>query len=224
MATPITPIGLDPVSSLCTSKQPANVLTGIFTRLLREHFSDPNNLEFGGQNEPTRQLEQYLWSSGPDSHIQIQPVWAYNTQDIQNRPALYIKRNAFQPQRIALDNGWGVNSHQNAGKVVEVRGEFHGKTLVGSHTIFCVGREGAEAELLGQEVLNHFMMFGPLLRRDLKLMQLEVTEVGEVALLDEFVEHFVVPVVVGYGIGMTWRLKEVGPLLKTLAIDLSAAK
>jgi hypothetical protein len=223
-----TPLDMDVVSSLCSSQHPANVLTGLWTRLLREHFSNAENLQFGGQDEsnadgePLTQLQGYLWSDdNKQTKIQIQPVWEYNPQDIERRPALYVKRNAYKFERLAINDGQTVGSEKDAsGRVVRVPNARHSKMMVGSHTVFCVGQTGAETELLAQEVANHVMMFGPRLRIDFKLHRLTVAEVGELAVLDEFVEHFVVPVVVAYGIAMSWEIKEIQPYLKAIGIDV----
>ena len=222
-----TQVGMDVVSSLCSSQHPSNVLTGLWTRLLREHFASADNLQYNGADEttvegrPTLQLQRYIWD--PDNtktEIQIQPVWEYNSQDIQRRPALYIKRNEVKFERLGIDDGFTTGSQKNAqGQVERVPGEYHSKLMLGSHTVFCVGQTGAETELLAQEVTNHVMMFGPKLRAEFKLARLTLSEVGELALLDEFVEHFVVPVVIAYGIVMSWRIREIQPFLKTLAID-----
>lgn len=203
-------------------------MTGIITRSLQEHFANPENLEFNklvGVDTSARQLEELKWD--PDfekTKIQIDPVWKYNAQDIQRRPALYIKRNVTKPgDRLGIDDGFTVNSNRNAnGSVDQVRGEYHSKLLLGSHTVFAVGTTAMEAEILAQEVFNHFMMMGPLLRRDLKLTRMSVEELGEVAVLDEFVEHFVVPVVVAYAHTATWRIYQIAPWLKSLTIAVTA--
>jgi len=227
----VTEVGMDTVSSLCSSQHPSNVLTGIWTRLLREHFSSADNLQFNGVDEPTvedkptLQLQKYIWH--PDNTktmIQIQPVWEYNAQDIQRRPALYIKRNTLKFERMGLDDGWTTGSIRSAtGQVERVPGEWHSKLMLGSHTVFCVGQTGAETEMLAQEVTNHVMEFGPRLRVDLKLMRLTLSEVGELALLDEFVEHFVVPVVIAYGIAKSWRIRDIQPFFKTLSLNVRPA-
>ena len=215
--------GLDPVSSLCTSRHPSNVLTGVFVRLLREHFSSPRNLEFNGTSEDKEQLQDYIWN--PDvakRHIQIDAVWRYNAQDIQNRPGLYVKRNRLQYQQIALMHGYTSGAVKTAdGKIERVPGQYQSVAVIGSHTVFCIGGSGAEAELLGMEVGNHFVGFSTVLRQELKLQKLLVTEVGEVSMLDEFVEHFVVPVVIGYIAMYSWRLDVEAPWLKTIAVNLT---
>ena len=230
MTTPVTTVGLDPVSSICATGHPSFVLTGIFTRALQDHFANPDNLEFNGKNEfvsstdflPKTQLQGYIWTNdNTTTNIQIQPVWLYNPEDIQRRPAVYVKRNALQPQRLAIDDGMTVNSRRDAsGKVIGVRGEYHSVMVLGSHTVFCVGNSGGEAELLSAEVTSFFMSFAPLMRRVFGFHRVAVAEVGEVSLLEEHDQHFVVPVVVSYAFAETWRLNLEAPWLKTLSIDV----
>ena len=223
---PVTKVGMQAFSSLCSTRHPSNIMTGLFVRLLQEHFATAAAIEYNGVNEPATDLSNYLWSAdATKTKIQIEPIWRYNPRDVQRRPAIFVKRNSWKFERIALDDGMTIGSRKDAaGKVVNVDGDYHVKMILGSHTIFCLGQsgDGAGSELLGQEVLNHFMMFGPILRQDLKLTRFTVTELGELALLDEFVEHFAVPVVVSYGMTMAWRLNQAAPWLKTLAIDLTA--
>lgn len=221
---PLTMEGLDPVSSLCTTRHPGNVLTGAYVRLLREHFARVENLEYNMVNEFRSELEQFIWNPELDkTGIQIDAVWKYNAQDLQRRPGLYVKRNNFQYQQVAINQGMTVNATRGKNGTVEnVPGDYKTVAVIGSHTIFCVGGSGAEAELLGAEVGNHFQGFGPILRSDLKLHKFMVTQVEEVSLLDEAVEHFVVPVVLGYAAFYAWRLNTVAPWLKTLAIDVKA--
>ena len=228
---PTTMIGLDQVSSICTTRHPANIMTGVILRLLQEHFANADNLEYNGLNEfadqagliVKRQLQEYIWDADTTrTQIQIQPVWLWNTEDIQRRPALYVKRNRLTPQRIAIDDGgMHVKSVKDeSGRVVRVEGRYYTQMVMGSHTVFVVAQSGAEAELLGQEVFNHLMMFGPAIRSDMKLHRFQVVENGEVSLLEEFNDNFVVPIVASYAFFWAWRIQEVAPWLKSLAVDV----
>lgn len=224
---PTTPVAvdLDPVTSLCTSQHLANVMTGMITRACQYHFSNPDDFAFGEDTESGKQmLEDYVWT--PDNtttKIQIQPVWLYNPQDVQRRPAIYVKRARWRTTKLAIDDGMTVGAKKDReGNVVAVRGEFHTRQVDGSHAIFCVGRSGAEAELLGQEVFEYFMSFAPVLRREMKLNFLEVSGVDDVKMLDEDAERFMTPVVLTYTFMRAWRLTQQAPWLKTLAIDMAA--
>jgi len=231
MAAPTT-VGLTPASSICTSRHTSNVLTGIFVRLLQEHFSDSQNLEFNGENEyadsaetrPAMQLQDYIWTpSNETTKIQIQPVWAYNPQDIQRRPALYVKRNAQRPQRMAINDGMTIAARRTGPLPtdIEVRGEYHSVMVLGSHTIFCAGGTGAEVELLAQEVFDQVAMFAPLLRTDFKFHRVAMQELGEIAILDaEGGNHYVIPVVIAYAYALAWRIKQIAPWLKSLSVEV----
>jgi hypothetical protein len=200
-----------------------NVLTGVFLKLLQEHFSRKENLIYNGASEVgKKQLEGYIWDEdNTKTRIQIQNVWRYNVQDIQRRPALYVKRNKWTTQRIAINDGQTVGINRGDDKST-LGSEFHTRLILGSHTIFAVGSEGegAEAELLGAEVFDYVMSFAPVLRGELNLHRLEVSSVEPVMLLDEQTEHFVVPIVVAYGFSWTWRLHMIAPWLKSLALEL----
>ena len=221
----LTQIEMDTASALCSTFKSPLVMTGVVLKLLQEHFSRPENLIYNGSSELGKtQLEGYIWD--PDNtktRIQIQTVWRYNTQDIQRRPALYIKRNQWTTQRLGIDDGLTVGVEIGPdGNPIHLGDEYHKRMILGSHTIFAVGSvsEGAEAELLGTEVFDYLMSFAPVLRRDLKLHRIEVMSVEPVSILEEAHEHFVVPVVLSYAFSWSWRLVGVAPWLKSLAIEL----
>lgn len=224
--------GLQEASSICTMQHPALALTGIFVQMLRHHFSDPDRLNYNGENTftddthqtSTRELEGYVWL--PDSRetkIQIQSVFKLNLQDIERRPALYVKRNELRPRKISINHGMSTGAVKNAdGSLKRIDGEFHSVLILGSHTVFCVGRSGAEAELLGQEVFELMLQFGPLLRSELKFQQFEIAQCGEVSILEESTTHYAVPVVAAYAFPRSWRIEKVAPFLKTVAVDACA--
>jgi len=224
-----TAVGLEPASSLCSTGPFANVLTGAFLRTLQEHFSDASNLAYNGENmdlvssrgqeTPGRQLQEYIWKpDNTETKIQIQPVWKYNTEDVQRRPAFYVKRNKWQvaPQE-AIDYGM-TTSAAKTGAIVQ--GQFQTHAMIGSHSIFAVGQSGAEVELLASEAYDLFMSFRSAIREDLKLHKFAVLEVEAAQLLDEHVEAWVVPVVLGYAFYRAWRVDRVAPWLKGASIDL----
>jgi len=219
-----TYVGLTPVSSLCTTGHRANVITGIVLRLLREHFSVPAEFEFNKDNsgEATADLSAYVWKDErKDAKIIIDPVWLWNSQDIQRRPAIYVKRDALKNQRMALDHGWTVGAARNeAGKIIEVTGDLHATLITGSHSLIVVGTSGAEAELLGQEAFNHMLEFGPLIRKDVNLMRWDVDNWSDVSKLEESQEHFISKVTCAWAYSQAWELRQEAPWLKAVSIDI----
>lgn len=221
----LTLVGMEKISSLCSTGLTPNNLTGALVAILRDHFSDPNNLEFGGKNEfrevderevPLMELQEYIWN--PDrrtANIIIDPVWKYNREDIQRRPAILVKRNQFTTQKIAIGDG----STAAAGITGQVRGRLQTRLISGSHTIFNVAGSGAEAELLATEVFGHLMGFAQVLREELKLHAFDVQSVEAVNHFEEHNDKYVVPVVVAYTAARAWRVDTVSPYLKAFTID-----
>jgi len=220
-----TLVDLDEWSSLCSTGHTPNIVTGAILRFLQEHFADPDKIEntalrdniFVPQPEDTT---EGLVANG----ILIDPIYKWNPQNFSLRPAIYIKRNGMQTQRWGINDGLTVGlGKDKQGQLKTYEGEYHTVGVMGSHTLFCIGREGAETEVLTSEVFREIQHFAPLLRRDLKLKRLNVTEVTEVSKLEEYDQHFVVAVVMGWYYFEKWMLKPIAPWLKSLAIDLRAS-
>ena len=220
MAETPTKIGLDAVSSIEVTGHPANILTGIVLRLLREHFASRPDIEYNGVSIPGWDLTKYIWNQdNTKTGIQIQPVWLWNAQDIARRPGIYVKRNGIQVIKFAINHGTTVGAERASDNhIVEVRGDYKSALLEGSHSIIVVSSSPDEVEVLGQEVFNHLLEFGPEIRTDFKLNLWEMKEFSELAKLEESSEHFAASITVQWRCFNTWRIKGLGPWLKTLEI------
>jgi len=116
----------------------------------------------------------------------------------EQRPAVIIKRNSYSNQRRGIGDRHQLNP-------VDRRGDAHFATYwLGSHTLFCIGGSGAQAELLASEVQRDLTECGRPIQESLGLMRFQVTEVGEISELEESTENFVVPVTVGYSYEQRW--------------------
>lgn len=223
-----TLVGFETASSLCSSLQPPSYMNGALLRLMQEHFSDAANLLYNGTGEKTKQLEAYTWSANDNDYvdprntkIKIQMVTDYDTRDTARNPAIYLKRNKWQTQRVAISDGRSPQVIRNAeNKIVEVRGDKYTRQIMGSHTYFAIAKEGAQAELMGNELFDFLVSFAPLIQKDLKLHRFEVNEIDGVGVLEEATDRFVVPVVVAYSFFWTWRLEASAPFLKSIGIDM----
>lgn len=182
-------------------------MTGALIQWLRQHFASATNLE-----DPGLALEntEFVWSSGPDTRLAIESVTKWNPQLVESRPALIIKRNKMTWRRIAIDN-------RKHGYVDKKGRKSYAGLWIGSHTVFCISREGAECEKLGTEVYRELSQFAPAMRPVLCLMKLELEEYGEIGLLEEATEHFAVPVTIGYVFQDVWETRPLTapPLTKT---------
>ncbi len=220
-----TEVGLDPVSALSVVQHLPNLMTGVFTRLMQEHFAGAAQLGYTIDFDGKLGLENYIWNDNETTKIQIQPLYKLNLQDVQRRPALYIKRNKWSTKKLAVNDGQSVSVERSAatGKITRINGDKHSRMVIGSHTIFAVAKSGAEAELIAAEVFDYLISFAPILRSELCLHNFEVLDLEEIKPVKEWTDIFTIPIVVGYAKCWTWRLEAVSPFLQKFAIDLRNA-
>lgn len=156
-------------SSICTTGKPPQVITGILLWIMRRHFADTDYIT-------NPDLAENVWSSDVTaSKITIEPITKWNgpqTQALQQRPAIYVKRNTFTNTRLGIGNKYMMGTKgrvDNADAVghTTVNGStMYGTLLVGSYTLFCLGQTGAAAEAVGTEAYFELLEFGPLISRD----------------------------------------------------------
>jgi len=218
-------VDLDEWSSLCSTGLTPNIITGALLRFIQEHFSYPDKIE-------NVHLRDNIWRENPTDTtegippkgILIEPIYKWNPVDFQRRVAVYISRNQMTTQRLGINNGFtvGLGRDQKTGELKTDEGEYHVVGVQGSHTLSCVGRAGAEVEVLGTEVWREILHFSPVLRRDLKLKRLTVSEASPISKLEEYDQHFVVTVAVGWYYFEKWRLRPMAPWLKGISIGAQA--
>lgn len=180
---------------LCSVGPRPQVLNAIFRQWMVKHFSDLANIEH-------KSLEGYIWR--PDiktTGIYIATNTIYDPEAAGKRPAVVVKRNGWKNLRLGIDN-------RMMGVISSDGHEYYANYWQGSHTFFCMAGEGASAEILAAEVFRELNQFAPRIRPRIGLHRLEVTEVGEVYLLEESTENFAVPVTVSYVWEESWQIQE----------------
>ncbi len=183
-------------SSLCSLLFRPQLMTGTLRDIVIQHFQEDNIEEVA--------LRNLIWRPGDTTGILVETAHRWKPQTAGKMPAVVIKRNTCANRRV------GVNDKVRT----DTRAEEHFATYwAGSHTLFCIGTEGAQVELLATEVTRELLQFGPLLRRDLDLVRFQVNEMGPVSELAESNEHFVVPVTVGYVYEERWSIRKQAPKL-----------
>jgi hypothetical protein len=208
-------------SALCTEGLHPFNLMGYMLWVLRRHFSDADWIR-----DPV--LKDKLWVPEPDdtrvdaneSKILIEPVTkAYGQieQIMQQRPALLIKRNRFVPRKIALGDreqghAFAVTRGQTTDDYeLDTAVRYH-VIILGSYTVFGIGNTGGEAESVATEAFFELLEFGQLIRRDAKLNEFRINDMGTVNKLEESEEHFVVPIVLTLSFFHNWKLRPEMPL------------
>lgn len=206
---------VDKVSSLCSYGMRPHVMTGFLRQLLIGHFSDPQNIEDG-------RVRKHLENSGvwrpsenslTPSGILIESITRWLPSIADTRPGILIKR-----------NGWRWSSRVIGDKVVE--NLYTGETgyfgfWEGSHTLFCLAQNGAEAEFISTEVVKFLILFSPVIREQMDLFKFFVSEVSGVGEVQEVIRGYAVPVTVTYTAQENWSLQPYAPRLKRVVFKAS---
>lgn len=194
------------LSALCSLLPRFTMLTGIYRDVLTRHFQE-------GYIEDA-DLRHLLWSEQERTAILIESVTRWRPGLTEKRPAVIVKRNTFQNQRRGIGD-------LRQGPSSDGYGNDHYVTFwIGSHTLFCIGGSGPQAELLAAEVQRELTEFGPELRKRLSLLRWQVTEIGPVAELEEAQENFAVPVTVATAYEERWIIRKQVPRLNRISLSM----
>jgi hypothetical protein len=179
-------------------------MTGWLRTLLAGHF------QAGNLSDESQSIQRLIWTPLNTTGIKIESITRWDPSTAEKRAALIIKRNGWKRVKLGIGDRVGVNAKQQ---------EIKGNAWMGSHTTFCIAADGAEAEKLGAEVFNYFNQFSQAIRATLNLLRFEVTEVGELLIVEEARQNYVVPVVVAYAFEEQWLLNPEKPLLISSSIE-----
>jgi hypothetical protein len=208
---------LDGISSLAVTGLQPQIITGIFLQVLREHFISADRIE----NE---YLKGCVWVAKDDdpvtpdperTKILIDPIYRWNRTLTQKRPGIIVKRGAQQPQRVGI----GMNRTFGLGaEDLPEAGSKYSLFYQGSHSMLCVATDGGVAEILSTEVARHLTQFAPVIRKEFRFKEFELVQLGEIGVLEEEKENYVVPVVIKYSYENNWRLTKQEPRLKSVVL------
>jgi hypothetical protein len=196
-------------SSLCSLGARPWILTGVLRHILIWHFAEQSRVE-----EPD--LAQLLWQDADATGILIETLWKWQPQNTGKRPAVIIRRNAYRNLQI------GISDRRQLPITDQYGYDYFATYWVGSHTLFCLGANGAQAELLATEVQRELTQYATVIRRALDLMKFQVYEVGPVSEVEEAQENAVVPVTVGTAYEERWLLRAESLPLRRLSLSLLA--
>ena len=193
------------VASICATGQRPLLMTGAIVQWLRQHFSSGTNLEDHELNLPNT---EYVWTPNREtSKISIESYTRWDPSLVENRPALIVKRNAWQFIRLGIAN-------RSMGEARKDGSRVYTNAWAGSHTIFVIAGEGAECEKLVAEVYRELNQFSPVMRNSLNLAKLQLAEIGEMRLLEEASENFIVPISLAYAFFEDWKITSSSPPLR----------
>lgn len=182
------------LSVYCSSMPKPLLVTGLLIQWLRLHFSNPGNLE-----NPL--LVDQIWDQEVSkTGIVIDSVYRWNPALTEKRPGIFVKRGPWKFLTVGIDNRHMPVANQPC------RIDTHTVIMQGSHTIFCIGGEAAEAEILATETYRELMSFGPAARKTFNFLRFVISDLGDINILEEATENFVIPIVISYGIQEKWQI------------------
>jgi len=174
---------------------PSN-LPAIMLEVLKIHFG-ANSTQFKYNLNPT------------ETRLSIQKSEVFNPEQIQKRPALYVKRGTIQVNRDTIGDSFGNHPSLGRGKFVRISGTI---------TIYCVAETGGTVDALTGEVLDCLLTFQTLISEDFGFLRYKVNSIGEVGILEDYKEMFMCPIILEYDASLTFYLtQEALPLKSFLA-------
>lgn len=174
--------------------QPAYmVLTTAIVGWLRYHFGAESRIEY----EPLKS-RVYTPLNMESSPIQIMSLAEWKPTTAGQRPCILVDR---------LDQDKDMLNRPIGEQFQGVRMGYFGNFWIGQHVVHCVGGREGEAELLAAEVLRDLERFAPVVRERLNLLRLTTLKVGKRRQIEEYKEHFSVPVPVVYGYQNAWTVR-----------------
>lgn len=203
-------------SSLCSFGHSQLTMSGILRQVLLQHFVDPDQIISASLR---RSLEHNgAWREGTNTGIYIESLARWRPELTESRPAIVLKEGDWEWKRLGIGDHMGTDSLTGQ--------QDFGGCWAGTHTLFVLGNEGAETQILAWEVSKTLLWYARQIARDFDLRRFVPVSTGALAALKESTENYVVPVNVAYVVDETWWIQEDSPRLKRIvfrASDLEAA-
>lgn len=183
------------------------LVTGILRHVLTTHFSDADGLFL-------QQLKNRIWSNNEQTKIVIESTSVLRAVLAGQRPAILIRRDEWQSVKTAIGNVAGMTDD----------GHFqYTKDCTGSHVLFCISKADVETEILAAEVYKYLLHFSPEIRCRFGFKMFELAKIGQLGILKEATDRFVVPITVVYGFSENWTLQQHAAPLKTIRFEGEAS-
>jgi hypothetical protein len=222
---------LDPCSSFEIAGPSPFRITGAMLRLMQYHFADANNIQ-------NLQLQDLLWTTAegcdeepvldncgaptgeviPGSKLLIAPHYKRDGLSIQQRPAIFIKREPVTTKQVNAVNRNQTTPHLTK-PGMNFEGELHQVYITGRHTIICLASTGSAAEAIAEEVYFRMLQYQSVIRDDLNLGKLWTEGISDVREYpDDPQKSFYAAVTLSWSYTYRWRVIQESPIVKRLSI------
>lgn len=201
-------VRFESVNALCQLMPRPLVVQGMLLTWMQQKFAN----KYGSIEDPTLKTTVVWDPDETKSQILIESVFRWKPSTTEQRPAVLLKRGAWKVLRLGIDD-------RKMGSTPLSGNPQYVTFLQGSHTLFCMSSAPAECETLATEVYREMVEFGPLFRQVFNLTRFVVTDVGEMSIVEEAHQNFVVPITCAYAAEETWEIVEQAPTLKHIKLS-----
>jgi hypothetical protein len=198
---------------------------------MQYHFSSPDNIE-------NPQLKDLLWTTAkgcgdepvtdecghptgeviPGSNMLIAPSYKRGGLSIQQRPAIFIKRENVSTKKVnPVNRNQAVPHLSGSGRTYE--GDLHHVYISGRHSLIALAQSGSAAESIAEEVYFRMLQYMTVIKNDLNLGAFFVDGISDVKEYnDEAKKAFYCTVTVSWSYTYRWRLIKESPIIKRMSI------
>lgn len=202
-------VRLDKISAICSFGHTPRLMTGIIRQILLQVFADENNIRNAYLRDYLRR--NGVWSEGVDSGIYIESLLRWRPELTEQRPALVIKEGDWNWWRVGIGDRGSIDWRSGKQSYVGY--------WKGTHTVFAIGGEGPQTQILGAEVAKLLLYYGQTIVDQMSLHRYVPLQIGAPRALQESTENYAVPVSVAYVAEEQWSTQVDAPRLKRIVFD-----
>lgn len=207
-------------------------LTGAMIRLMQYHFSHPDNIQ-------NQQLCDLIWTTSaagcsdevltdecgvptgeviPGSNILISASYKRGGLAVQQRPAIFIKRETVSTKKVnPVNRNQAIPHLSKPGNNYE--GDLHHVYISGKHSLIALAQSGSAAEAIAEEVYFRMLQYMTVIKNDLNLGAFFVDSMSDVKeYKEEAKTAFYATVTVSWSYTYRWRLIKESPIIKRMSI------
>jgi len=192
------------LQDVCSSSTNALKMSAALSLLLREYFSDSNNIH-------AESLKNNLWTNEPSTgiYIEIASIWEPVAED--RRPAIIISRGEYKLPKIAMSDHIASTALGN---------KTHIRVWTGGSKVICLSRSAIEAEILADEVFRFFMTHSHNIRSRFGLLAFDPVTVSELSRAKKLNNYYEIVISIMYSWSESWFLLKDDNLLQDINISL----
>jgi len=208
-------------------------ITGALIRLMQYHFSTPDNIQ-------NPQLKELIWTPSTNgcsdelvidpctnqptggvirgSKILIEASYKKSSLSIQQRPAIFIKRETMSTRSVnpSFSNKALASLNPVTGMY---EGEKYAVYIEGRHSIIALAQTGSSAEAIAEEIYFRLLQYMDVIKNDLNLGAFGPSTMSDIKDYDvESKKSFYATVSVDWAYTYRWSVIEESPIIKRLAV------